>query len=151
MNVHVDPVTSAPKRKRIPLPRTWPHVVGKGDVQVRIYRNKGHVRGKNFTTYALSYYANGKRQLRRFMDFASANREADTVSAQKAQGALGAGALTPAERVSLKEALALLAKQEGTWSAQPARLIEIVRDYTAAAALLPRNVTMAAAAEFYRK
>jgi len=44
------------------------------------------------------------------MDFASANTEADRIATQKAQGTLGAGALSPKERVSLEQALALLSK-----------------------------------------
>jgi hypothetical protein len=65
-----------PKSKPARLPKTWPHVVRNGDVAVKIYKNNGHVRGKNFPTFLLSYYAGGKRQLRRFMDFAQANAEA---------------------------------------------------------------------------
>jgi hypothetical protein len=65
----VSPLT--PEPKRVLLPKTWPHVIRNGDVMVKIYKNQGHVRGENFQTFLLSYYASGKRQSRRFMDFAS--------------------------------------------------------------------------------
>ena len=74
------------------------------------YHSERRRRGQNFRTFVVSYYANGQRQLRRFMDFASANTEADRIATQKAQGTLGAGALSPKERVSLEQALALLSK-----------------------------------------
>jgi hypothetical protein len=89
-------------------PREWPHVIRNGDVAVKIYRNNGHVRGRNFRTFVVSYYANGARQLRRFTDFASANAAADRIANEKAQGSLGAAALSPKDRVSLEQALALL-------------------------------------------
>ena len=44
----------------------WPHVIRNGEVAVKIYKNKGNVRGENFPTFLLSYCASGKRQLRRF-------------------------------------------------------------------------------------
>ena len=39
-------------------------------------------------TFLLSYYASGKRQLRRFMDFTKASNAATLIAQQKAQGAL---------------------------------------------------------------
>src|SRR5271168_2680805 len=124
----------APATNPVRLPKTWPHVIRNGDVAVKIYKNKGHVRGENFPTFLLSYYASGKRQLRRFMDFSKASAEATRIAEQKAQGALGAAALSAADRVSLEQALVLLAKNEGIGNASVSRLVEIVRDYTAARA-----------------
>ena len=63
----------AQKSKPARLPKSWPHVIRNGDVAVKIYRNKGNVRGENFPTFLLSYYAGGKRRLRRFMDFTKAS------------------------------------------------------------------------------
>src|SRR5258706_2079795 len=91
--------SSIPKEsKPARLPKAWPHVIRNGDVAVKIYKNKGHVRGENFPTFLLSYYASGKRQLRRFVDFAKASAEATRIAEQKAHGALGAAALSPADR-----------------------------------------------------
>jgi hypothetical protein len=92
------PAESRPVR----LPKAWPHVIRNGDVAVKIYKNKGSVRGENFRTFLLSYYANGKRQLRRFMDFSKASEEATRIAEQKAEGALGAAALSAKDRVSLE-------------------------------------------------
>ena len=141
----------SPESKPVRLPKTWPHVIRNGDVAVKIYKNKGHVRGKNFPTFLLSYYANGKRQLRRFMDFTKASAEATRIAEQKAQGALGAGALSAADRVSLEQALTLLAKTEGIGNANAARLVEIVRDYATARAGLPKGVTLAEMGQFYKQ
>jgi hypothetical protein len=54
-------------------------------VAVKIYKNKGNVRGEDFPTFLLSYYASGKRQLRRFMDFAKASNAA-TLTAGRSGG-----------------------------------------------------------------
>ena len=115
-NLSANPL--APESKPVRLPKTWPHVIRNGDVAVKIYKNKGNVRGENFPTFLLSYYANGKRQLRRFMDFTKASAEATRIAEQKAQGALGAGALSAADRVSLEQALVLLARNEGIGNAE---------------------------------
>jgi integrase len=139
------------ERRTSRLPKTWPHVVRNGDVAVKIYKNKGNVRGENFSTFLLSYYANGKRQLRRFVDFTKASTEAERIAEQKAQGALGAAALSAADRVSLEQALALLAKNEGNSNASASRLVEIVRDYTTARATLPKDVTLAEVVQFYKQ
>ena len=137
--------------KPVRLPKAWPHVIRNGDVAVKIYKNKGHIRGENFQTFLLSYYANGKRQLRRFMDFSKASEEATRIAEQKAEGALGAAALSAKDRVSLEQALALLAKNEGIGSASVARLVEIVRDYATARAGLPSGVTLAETGQFYKQ
>jgi integrase len=141
----------APELKSVRLPKTWPHIIRNGDVAVKIYKNKGHVRGENFPTFLLSYYANGKRQLRRFMDFAKASAEATRIAEQKAQGALGAAALSASDRVSLEQALVLLAKSEGVGNTSVSRLVEIVRDYTAARVGLPPDVTQAEISQFYKQ
>jgi len=69
MESNFDAISAAPELKPVRLPKTWPHVIRNGDVAVKIYKNQGNVRGENFPTFLLSYYANGKRQLRRFVDF----------------------------------------------------------------------------------
>jgi integrase len=131
------------------LPKAWPHVIRSGDVAVKIYKNKGNVRGENFPTFLLSYYASGKRQMRRFMDFKDASAVAVRIAEQKAQGALGAAALSAADRVSLQQALALLAKNEGIGHTSASRLVEIVRDYTAARKGLPPDITLEEISQFY--
>jgi len=145
------PHSLSPRSKSARVPKTWPHVVRNGDVAVKIYKNKGNVRGENFPTFLLSYYANGKRQLRRFMDFTKASNAATLIAQQKAQGALGAAGLSAADRVSLAQALVLLAKNEGIGNASVPRLVEIVRDYATARAGLPAGVTLAETVQFYRQ
>ncbi len=141
----------SPESRAVRLPKTWPHVIRNGDVAVKIYKSKGHIRGKNFPTFLLSYYASGKRQLRRFMDFAKASDAATLIAQQKAEGALGAAGLSAADRVSLEQALVLLAKNEGIGNTSVPRLVEIVRDYATAQADLPAGVTLAEAAQFYKQ
>jgi integrase len=137
------------RRPAVRLPKTWPHVIRNGDVAVKIYKNTGCVRGKRFPSFLLSYYANGQRHLRRFVDFGMANKEAERIAEQKAQGALGAAALSARDRVALEQALALLAKAEGTVNAHFSRLVEIVRDYTMAGAKLPKGATFTEAVRYY--
>lgn len=149
MNTTINADSPAPEAKPARLPKSWPHVVRNGDVAVKIYKNQGNVRGQNFPTFLLSYYANGKRQMRRFVDFPKASAEATRIAEQKAQGALGAAALSASDRVSLEQALALLAQTEGVGHATAARLVEIVRDYATARAGLPQGVTLADTVEFY--
>jgi integrase len=148
-NLSSNPV--APEPKPVRLPKAWPHVIRNGDVAVKIYKNKGNVRGENFPTFLLSYYASGKRQLRRFMDFTKASNAATLIAQQKAQGALGAAGLSAADRVSLELALVLLAKNEGIGNASVSRLVEIVHDYTTARVGLPPGVTLAEISQFYKQ
>lgn len=89
--------------------------------------------------------------MRRFMDFSKAIEEATSIAEQKAQGALGAAALSAADRVSLEQALVLLAKNEGIGNASVSRLVEIVRDNATARANLPSGVTLAETAQFYKQ
>ena len=107
----------SPESKSARLPKTWPHIVGNGDVTVRIYKNK----------------------------------EAARIAEQKAQGAIGAAALSAGDRVSLEQALALLAKDESIGSASASRLLEIVPDYATARASLPDGVTPTETAQFYKQ
>lgn len=151
MEMQIEPDSLPETPKPVRLPKSWPHAVEIGDATVKIYRNKGNVRGKNFTSFAVSYYANGKRQLRRFTDFGKAKSAAEKIAGQKAQGALGAAALTADVRVSLEAALTLLAQTEGTGNATASRLVEIVRDYATARAGLPKDVTLAEVAQFYKQ
>ena len=150
MITQVEPAFVPETPKSVRLPKSWPHAVEAGDVSVKIYRNKGNVRGQNFTSFAVSYYANGKRQLRRFTDFGKAKSAAEKIAGQKAQGSLGAAALTAEVRISFEAALTLLAQTEGTGNATAPRLVEIVRDYATARAGLPKDVTLAEAAQFYK-
>jgi integrase len=53
--------------------------------------------------------------------------------------------------VSLEQALALLAKNEGIGNASASRLVEIVRDYATARANLSKGVTLAETALFYKQ
>ncbi len=145
------PLSLSPESKPARLPKSWPHVIRNGDVAVKIYKNKGNVRGENFPTFLLSYYASGKRQLRRFMDFGKASAEAVRIAEQKAQGALGAAALSAADRVTLEQALVLLASNEGIGNASVPRLVEIVRDYATARAGLRAGVTLAETVQFYNQ
>ena len=151
MKSNTSPNSFPTKSKPVRLPKAWPHVIRNGDVAVKIYKNKGHIRGENFQTFLLSYYASGKRQMRRFMDFSKAIEEATSIAEQKAQGALGAAALSAADRVSLEQALVLLAKNEGIGNASVSRLVEIVRDNATARANLPSGVTLAETAQFYKQ
>jgi len=151
MKSNLAPNSLAPESKPVRLPKKWPHVIRNGDVAVKIYKSKGHVRGENFPTFLLSYYASGKRQLRRFMDFDKASAEAARIAEQKAHGALGAAALSAKDRVSLEQALVLLAKNEGIGNASASRLVEIVRDYAFARAGLPKDVTLAEMGQFYKQ
>ena len=148
-NLPADPLS--PETKSVRLPKTWPHVIHRGDTKVKIYKNQGHIRGKNFQTFLLSYSANGKRQLRRFVDFTKASAEATRIAEQKADGSLGAAGLSAADRVSLEQALVLLARNEGIGNASAARLVEIVRDYATALASLPPSVTLTETAQFYKQ
>ena len=52
------------------------------------------------------------------MDFDKASSEATRIAEQKAQGALGAAALSAKDRISLQQALVLLAKNEGIGNAR---------------------------------
>jgi integrase len=149
MRTNLSPASLPSRSKPVRLPKTWPHVIRNGDVAVKIYKSKGHIRGENFQTYLVSYYASGKRQLRRFVNFSKASAAATKVAEQKAQGALGVAALSATDRVSLEQALVLLAKNEGICNASVSRLVEIVRDYATARANLPSGVTLAETAQFY--
>jgi integrase len=150
MKSEIGDTSVSTESEAVRLPKKWPHAIRNGDVAVKIYRNNGHVRGKNFRTFVVSYYANGQRQLRRFTDFTSANAEADRIATQKAQGTLGAAALTPKDRVSLEQALALLSKTDGVSHTSVARLVEIVRDYASARVHLPQGITLSETAHFYK-
>ena len=114
MKAHVDleAVSSAPSPVR--LPTKWPHVISEGDSKVTIYKTQTVTRGKKYRTFTLSYFANGKRQRQQFADFVETRRAAVRIAEQKAQGALGAAALSANERMALQAALTLLARHEGT-------------------------------------
>jgi integrase len=156
MNAHIDTQASQSSAPAIPRPRARArdkrqaaYVSRSGDTDIPVYASKVRVRGKTYTSFVLAYYANGKRQRRRFPTLAQAKVEADLIAGQKAQGALGASALDPAVRIALQDALTRLASLEGTNCAQPARLVEIVDEYAGARAGLPTGVTLKQTADFY--
>jgi integrase len=151
MELNISPTSPSPESKAVRLPKTWPHIIRNGDVAVKIYKNNGRLRGENYQTFLVRYYANGKRQLKRFVDFAKANAEANIIAAQKAQGALGSAALSAADRVALQDALTMVARNEGNGNGNASRLVQIVRDHGAARAILPPDVTDEAAAQYYKE
>jgi hypothetical protein len=106
------------------------------------------IRGTRYQSYLISYFANRKRQRRRFGDFADASREAKRIATQKAQGAVG-GALTAANRVALEQALTMFAGNEGPNKATAPRLIEIVREYADATKNIPAGATLTEAVKFF--
>lgn len=136
---------STPSRR----PKEWPLVIRNGDAVVKIYHTPSVVRGEKYDAYTLSYFASGQRQRRQYSDLAKAREEASNVAAQKSQGALGVAALSAASRVALEEAMTLLARNEGSGNASFTRLLEIVRDYSAARVALPAGATLAEAVQFF--
>ena len=69
MNVQIDAATSpAHSPAPVRLPKKWPHSVSEGDSIVKIYRESTVIRGTKYSRYLLSYFANGKRERRRFAD-----------------------------------------------------------------------------------
>lgn len=145
---------SLPSASRPSTPRLlskWPYVVRAGDVRVKIYRSNATVRGQPYRTFTLSYFSGGRRQRRQFADFAKAHLEAAKIASEKAQGALGAAALSGEERVALQAALTKLAELKGTASSTPGMLIEIVRDYLEARKLVPSATSLTQVAEFYAR
>ena len=94
MKAQFDAALPSPSSAR--LPKKWPHSVSEGDSTVKIYRESTVISGTTYPSYLVSYFANGKRQRRRFADFTKASSEAQKIAEQKAQGAVGAGALTAA-------------------------------------------------------
>ncbi len=55
------------------------------------------------------------------------------------------------DRVSLQQALVLLAENEGAADVSPARLVDMVRDYPTARGTLPPGVTLAETAQFHKQ
>lgn len=135
----------APARK----PKAWPLVVRSGDCEVKIYHTPTTVRGQAYDSYTLSYFANGKRIRSRFSDFSTAKLKATLIAEQKAQGALGAAALTAKDRLAIEDALTELAKAVGTGDAKPARLAQVVKDWAKASAALPAGTTLIEAVSYY--
>lgn len=147
MKAQFDAALPSPSSAR--LPKKWPHSVSEGDSTVKIYRESTVISGTTYPSYLVSYFANGKRQRRRFADFTKASSEAQKIAEQKAQGAVGAGALTAANRVALEQALTLLAANEGAGHAPATRLVEIVRDYSTATKSLPAGATLTEAVKLF--
>jgi len=59
--------------------------------------------------------------------------------------------LSATDRVSLEQALVLLAENEGIRNASVSRLVEIVRDYATTRASLLKGVTLGETAQFYKQ
>ena len=134
---------AAPAKPRFPL------TISAGDVEATIYRTPTKIRGTKYDTFTLCWHLNGKRQRRRFSDLDQARAEGDRVVREKSQGALAVAAISAQDRISLEAALVELAKAEGTSKATPSRLIELVKEYASARALLPMGVTLSTAAQFF--
>ena len=62
MKTEIQEISTLAATKPVRLPQKWPHTIRCGDVAVKICKNQGNVRGENFQSYVVSYYANGKRQ-----------------------------------------------------------------------------------------
>lgn len=133
----------SPKTSRFPISIT------EGDVEARIYRTPTRVRGTKYDTFTLCWHLNGRRHRRRFSDLDQAKAEGERIVREKSQGALAVAAFSAGDRVALESALVELAKAEGTGSARASRIVEIVRDYAAAAASLPKGATLGEAVRFY--
>jgi integrase len=139
------PKSPAPVRK----PKAWPLVIRSGDCEVKIYHTPTTVRGQSYDSYTLSYFANGKRIRSRFSDFATAKLKAELIAEQKAQGALGAAALSAKDRLAIENALTELAKVVGCGEATPAHLAQVVIDWATAAAGLPAGTQLVEAVKYY--
>jgi len=127
----------------------FPITISQGDVEARIYRTPTKVRGTNYGTYTLCWHLSGKRQRRRFSDLDQARAEGDRIVRENSQGSLAVAALSAAERISLEAALVELAKAEGTGATSPARLIELIKEYSAARILLPKGTALPETARFF--
>lgn len=135
--------TSAKAANRFPIS------VSEGGVEAKIYLTPTKTRGVKYDTHTLCWSLDSKRQRRRFSDLEIARAEAERVVREESQGTLAVAAISAADRISLQAALVKLAKAEGTSNACPARLIELVREYSSARALLPAGIALAEAARFF--
>lgn len=127
----------------------FPISIKEGDLEARIYRTPTRIRGTKYDTYTLCWHLNGTRQRRRYSNLTKAKAEAEHIVREKAQGALAVAAISAADRIALEGVLVELAKAEGTGNARPPRLIEMVREYTAARSVLPPGIHLAEAAQFF--
>lgn len=126
----------------------FPISIRNGDVEAKIYRTPTRIRGSQYDTYTLCWQLNG-RQRRRFSDLTEAKREGERIVREKALGTLAVSAISAVDRITLQGVLGELAKADGSDNATIPRLIEIVRDYTAARVALPKGTTLAEAAKFF--
>ena len=126
----------------------FPISIRNGDVEAKIYRTPTSIRGIKYDTFTLCWHLNG-RQRRRFSDLTEARREGERIVREKSRGTLAVSAISAADRITLEGALGDLAKADGSGNATIPRLIEIVRDYTAARVALPKGATLAEAAKFF--
>ena len=126
----------------------FPISIRNGDVEAKIYRTPTRIRGSQYDTYTLCWHLNG-RQRRRFSDLTEAKREGERIVREKALGTLAVSAISAVDRITLEGALGALGKADGSDNATIPRLIEIVRDYTAARVALPKGATLTEAAQFF--
>ncbi len=126
----------------------FPISIRNGDVEAKIYRTPTRVRGTKYDNYTLCWHLNG-RQRKRFSDLTEAKREGERIVREKALGTLAVSAISALDRITLEGALGELAKADGSDNATISRLIEVVRDYTAARVALPKGATLAEAAKFF--
>lgn len=137
------PLPALPK-----VPSRFPITIRNGDVEAKIYRTPTRIRGTKYNTYTLCWHLDGRKR-RRFSDLEEAKLEGERIVREKAIGQIAVSAISASDRISLEGALAELAKAEGSANATIPRLIEVVRDYTAARVALPSGSTLAEAAKFY--
>ncbi len=132
----------ASNKKAVKAPETITH---RGQT-LNLYRSQQTKGAKTYTTWFLTYVANGQRQRKGFADEAKARAAAKTIADQLAEGTGHAHALTPAEVADYSAAT-----REARRLGRQATLTEIVGDYVAAAANLPAGVTMRDAIASFRK
>ena len=142
MNAHTTTPKAAANR--------FPITIRNGDVEAKIYRTPVTVRGVQHESYTLVWHLDGRKR-RRFSELAAAQREGARIVREKSIGQIAVAGITAAERIELESALAELAKVDGPDKASIGRLTEIVRDYSAARAALPKRATLAEAAQDYAK
>lgn len=128
----------------------FPIVIRNGDVEAKIYRTPTTTRGVKYDTFTLCWHLDGRKR-RRFSDLDAARREGERIVREKGIGQIAVSSLSAAERLALEGALAELAKVDGPDQATVAKLTEIVRDYAAARAALPKSATLAEAAKDFAK
>lgn len=101
-------------------------------MEATIYKTPTKVRGTKYDSFTLCWSLDGKRQRRRFPDLDLACAEGGRIVREKSQGTLAVAAISAADRISLEAAL-----------------VELVKEYSAARALLPKGAAPTEAAQFF--